>query len=385
MQRHWFTRLAGLGCISMLVLAGCQTSGSSEQQSPSTPSTSQSAPPSPGSTPQEPASAGTPAPSAPGAPPAGTQEGEQPDAGKPQSEQDQSQDSTAGGAPQGDTDTADADSDVVLEQAMEAFRRSAARERASELPQTLPEGESQTEQAGTDGAGDVDDLTGRDLEDLLAGESRQDGADSEASGAVSDSARDDSLRAGDSGSWHQPGTGGRTADPDSGQVYQRTDQADGEPGGSAGSAATRPRTQAERQAELERILSESMGDFDGRILDEREAIMARRDRDAQEDRTGETDQREAGGGTGTDGTGRRPAPAAPGVGSGSDHVGGGPVGGPATDSQRDGEFPVPDDIGDGANDDVVARQLREAAMNEPDPELREKLWDEYRRYVEGRR
>ena len=33
-----------------------------------------------------------------------------------------------------------------------------------------------------------------------------------------------------------------------------------------------------------------------------------------------------------------------------------------------------------SDDDIVARQLREAAESEPDPELREKLWEEYRRY-----
>jgi hypothetical protein len=43
--------------------------------------------------------------------------------------------------------------------------------------------------------------------------------------------------------------------------------------------------------------------------------------------------------------------------------------------------PVPEDIPVGAqDDDIIARQLREAAMQETDPELREKLWDEYRRY-----
>jgi len=41
---------------------------------------------------------------------------------------------------------------------------------------------------------------------------------------------------------------------------------------------------------------------------------------------------------------------------------------------------VPDDIPDARDDDIIARQLREAAMNEVDPELREKLWEEYRRY-----
>lgn len=41
---------------------------------------------------------------------------------------------------------------------------------------------------------------------------------------------------------------------------------------------------------------------------------------------------------------------------------------------------------DGASDDdVVARQLREAAEKETDPVLKEKLWEEYRKYKEGRR
>jgi len=44
---------------------------------------------------------------------------------------------------------------------------------------------------------------------------------------------------------------------------------------------------------------------------------------------------------------------------------------------------IPEDIPDGSDDDVVARQLREAAEKETDPELREKLWEEYRRYKAG--
>ena len=35
------------------------------------------------------------------------------------------------------------------------------------------------------------------------------------------------------------------------------------------------------------------------------------------------------------------------------------------------------------DDDVVARQLREAAEQETDPEVKEKLWEEYRKYKEG--
>jgi len=38
------------------------------------------------------------------------------------------------------------------------------------------------------------------------------------------------------------------------------------------------------------------------------------------------------------------------------------------------------DIPDGRDDDIVARQIREAAEHETDPVLREKLWEEYRKY-----
>ena len=44
---------------------------------------------------------------------------------------------------------------------------------------------------------------------------------------------------------------------------------------------------------------------------------------------------------------------------------------------------VPSDIPDGRDDDIVARELREAAMKETDPELRERLWEEYRKYKQS--
>ncbi len=60
-------------------------------------------------------------------------------------------------------------------------------------------------------------------------------------------------------------------------------------------------------------------------------------------------------------------------GGGGGVGGGGPRGGAGPNA-------VPADIPDGRDDDIVARQLREAAMKETDPELRERLWDEYRQY-----
>jgi hypothetical protein len=44
---------------------------------------------------------------------------------------------------------------------------------------------------------------------------------------------------------------------------------------------------------------------------------------------------------------------------------------------------APPDVGDGSDDDIVARQIRRAAEAERDPELRERLWDEYRKYKQG--
>ena len=45
-----------------------------------------------------------------------------------------------------------------------------------------------------------------------------------------------------------------------------------------------------------------------------------------------------------------------------------------------GNGKVPDDIPSMDNDSILEAQIRRAAMNEPDPVVREKLWNEYRRY-----
>ncbi len=41
---------------------------------------------------------------------------------------------------------------------------------------------------------------------------------------------------------------------------------------------------------------------------------------------------------------------------------------------------VPEDIPSADNDSVLEAQIRKAAMNEKDPEVRARLWDEYRKY-----
>lgn len=63
---------------------------------------------------------------------------------------------------------------------------------------------------------------------------------------------------------------------------------------------------------------------------------------------------------------------------------GGPIGGreAGTTGPRTAST-APPDVGDGNDDDIVARQIRKAAEAEADPELRKKLWDEYRKYKQG--
>ncbi len=68
-----------------------------------------------------------------------------------------------------------------------------------------------------------------------------------------------------------------------------------------------------------------------------------------------------------------------GLGHTPDHTGEEPPG----DYKQVATGPVPANIPDGRDDDIVARQLREAASKETDPVLREKLWEEYKKYKTG--
>ena len=127
----------------------------------------------------------------------------------------------------------------------------------------------------------------------------------------------------------------------------------------------------------DRELEEALGTFDGAILTEREVL---------EQRSNESPSGGAGGGPGGASTaGNNPpggaAPGGAGGGQSSAPQGGGvlrtPPSRPTPPMPRGS---APDDIPDARDDDIIARQLREAAMAETDPALREALWEEYRRY-----
>lgn len=144
-----------------------------------------------------------------------------------------------------------------------------------------------------------------------------------------------------------------------------------------------------RAEELEGQFEASLGSFDGVLLSERERLAQQRQKAAESEARGTV----AGGGTAgaygdADGAGEGSAGGTggppPGEGGSAGETDAGVDGaGGAMGTGSGGSAGVPPDVGSGADDDIVARQLREAAMKEKDPELREKLWDEYRNYKQG--
>ncbi|MAA74589.1 MAG: hypothetical protein CMN28_07775 [Salinisphaeraceae bacterium] len=153
---------------------------------------------------------------------------------------------------------------------------------------------------------------------------------------------------------------------------------------SSGEPASGAQTRGERQEALDEEFDRSLAVFDERLMREQyeldEKGQAQADRDAQRGGSGAGGDDPAGQG-GYDAAG---VPLPPGErGADEDN----PVRdtGSVASATRNNLPPPPADIPSGQDDDVVARQLREAAENETDPELREKLWEEYRAYKRSNR
>ncbi len=144
-------------------------------------------------------------------------------------------------------------------------------------------------------------------------------------------------------------------------------------------------TDAERRAAVNRQIDQSLEAFDARLAREQVALEAAREAAAAA--RSSTGGGGAGGGGDAGGAGGLPgggAPAGGAIGSeGDDNAPPPPPGGDGSGRASRGnrpDLPTPKDISDGRDDDVVARQLREAAERETDPALRERLWKEYRDY-----
>ena len=143
----------------------------------------------------------------------------------------------------------------------------------------------------------------------------------------------------------------------------------------AGGVAQYPvESDAERRKRLEGVLDESIGGFDEVIMEEQQEI-------AKVSRNTEGFGQDASSGQGG------------GVGLGSQSGGGGASGNVQVSNRAEERKSSVDDLSDAekqartpddivlVDEDIVARQLREAALAEEDPELRERLWEEYRKYT----
>ena len=139
-------------------------------------------------------------------------------------------------------------------------------------------------------------------------------------------------------------------------------------------------TSGEQVAILDGELERGMGEFDAMILEQQTARRrAQREQGRQEPvqtaSAGGVIAAQGGKESGQEGGFGRAS------GGGNYSVGGGMGGVGAGRVPPDtAKYPPPADIPSGNDDDVVARQLREAAMREADPAVREKLWAEYRKY-----
>lgn len=198
----------------------------------------------------------------------------------------------------------------------------------------------------------------------LADNNQQDGSIGETAGESSQGSGADSGQSngGNSGNSSSAGTNNASADKGVGTRAQ---------GGLEPEWGGGPLTTAERVAVLDRRLEASTSVFDDVI---------RREQSQQRQTRREQDSAQSSGDSGTDivTSGQNPYETDDEVGTGTT---GGAIGGHSRNIPSDPIiFEVPDDIPPSDDDDIVAEQLREAAMREVDPIVREGLWNEYRKY-----
>jgi hypothetical protein len=141
-------------------------------------------------------------------------------------------------------------------------------------------------------------------------------------------------------------------------------------GGAGGVGEFPAESDAERAARLGQELEQSIGGFDEVLMEEQREISS----------VGRNTEGFGGGvsgdggiSLGQQGASGDPVQVAnvPGLGVGS------PV---ESMSEEEIQERTPEDIPITADDDIIAKQLREAALAEEDPQLRERLWEEYRKY-----
>jgi hypothetical protein len=145
-------------------------------------------------------------------------------------------------------------------------------------------------------------------------------------------------------------------------------------------------TSEERRAAIDKRLDDSLGTFGAQLRGEQQQVA--REHDAHQTAAGSAATDGQNGAKGGDATGSASTEVPAGEGSkGTGHQGSTRSRDHSGDLKSERAGKKPDDnagngaaareIPDGSDDDVVARRLRQAAEQETDPELKEKLWKEY--------
>ncbi|MGW8311772.1 MAG: hypothetical protein ACWGOL_00915 [Desulfuromonadales bacterium] len=156
---------------------------------------------------------------------------------------------------------------------------------------------------------------------------------------------------------------------------------------STGGGVVETRTQEEKTAALEGDFLASLGDFDDMLLKEENKVAARVPSQRETSASGRAGSSN-GDGTAS-GTGENTAASDAAANGGAEAQGAqsGPASGQGESigagngNQESSVYGVPGGtLPPPKDDDIVARQLREAAEKETDPELKKKLWEEYWKY-----
>jgi hypothetical protein len=154
--------------------------------------------------------------------------------------------------------------------------------------------------------------------------------------------------------------------------------------GSAGIDIQYERTDGEKTAAMVGQFNDSLGEFDEKLLREQDRVKSQKPLSSSANSTGggaaSGSDGEAGGASAQDSAdGEQAQEGQQSDQQGSDQTATGARGNSSSGKQST----APPDTPDGSDDDVIARQLREAAEKETDPELKKKLWEEYKRYKKG--
>jgi len=141
-------------------------------------------------------------------------------------------------------------------------------------------------------------------------------------------------------------------------------------------------TEQEKEAALDKELRKLEADLDKLVLGQQEQARSaarRRDVSSTGSGSGSADGEPATGGTESGASGGNPRQGGEQGQNKVNERGAGP-GAQKNARNQPAQESVPDNRNLGDDDDVVARQLREAAEAETDPVLKEKLWAEYKKY-----